>query len=76
MERRTLFINSLDDDYIKGYDGFVPNLQIGQTIVLSEDKSKNYAKKYFRIDEIQTEICKTLDVIIQHVMITQIESKA
>jgi len=65
----THFINAKSGAWIKGIQEPVPNLAVGQTIILMSSKAEGYKQVRYCIVEIETTIGKDTDAVIQHVML-------
>ena len=64
------WIDSENEACIIGINRLVPNLQVGQTIILEISKDLYHAQTSFRIDGIETTIGIGTDTIVQHIMVT------
>ena len=69
MKVRTQFIDATDGAWIKGVPCLVPNLQEGQYVVTMGDKSEDYRKWRWRIDQIETIVGESGSVL-QNVYLT------
>jgi hypothetical protein len=61
----THFINARTGAWIKGIEEPVPNLAVGQTVILME----GYTQVRYNIVEIETVISKDTGAIIQNIML-------
>ena len=65
----THFINARTGAWIKGIKEYVPNLAVGQTVILMSSKEEGYKQVRYNIVEIETTIGKDTDAVIQHIML-------
>ena len=65
----TQFIDATDGAWIKGVPCLVPNLQVGQYVLTIDDKSEDYRKWRYRIDNIET-IVASRNSVLQNVYLT------
>lgn len=64
------WIDSENEAWIRCINRLIPNLQVGQTIILKGSKKLCHAQTSFRIDGIETTIGIDTDTIVQHIMVT------
>ena len=67
------FIEYKSDGWIKGIKEAVPNLTVGQKLLIMSSKEGNYHRDIYRIVDIETIIGKDEGVIIQNVYCEKID---
>ena len=68
----THFINARTGTWIKGVEEHVPNLAVGQTVILMSSKEEGYKQVRYNIVEIETTIGKYTDAVIQNIMLERL----
>lgn len=69
---KTHFINARTGAWIKVIEECIPNLAVGQTVILMSSKEEDYKQVRYNIVEIETTIGKDTDAVIQHIMLERL----